>query len=426
MAVTTNNPARKPINALIIDAGPILSASAAPTYYLSQADRLLTTPSVVAEIRDEAARARFETQWRSFLVVRTPRPGSLKHVAEFAKRTGDYQALSRTDLELIALGYEVELEVSGGDWRLRAKPGQKDVNGPMPEWWKKGLDGPEVEDEVKEEVVDEKKTEEEEKQKKEEDVKTGDGKKTEELAEGIEKVKLEGEQAEPAVVVEEEDSEDDSTTDDSDGGEWITPSNLHKKRQPIPSEKTTPISKRKLTVALATTDYSMQNVLLQMNLHLCSPTSLMQIKNTRSTVLRCHACFYILRNPSASSDFCPRCGGVKTLLRTSCSTDANGIFRVYLKKNFQWNNRGNVFSLPKPQHGTSSMKGVPDAPVLREDQKEYQRAMRREKWRKEKDLLDPDILPGILTGQRRQGPYVTVGSGKRNPNETRKGGRKKR
>jgi RNA-binding protein NOB1 len=73
------------------------------------------------------------------------------------------------------------------------------------------------------------------------------------------------------------------------------------------------------------------------------------------------------------------------------------------------------------------MKGVQDAPVLREDQKEYQRAMQRETWRKERNLLDPDYLPGILTGERRQGSTVRVRVGRKNPNEARKsGGRKKR
>jgi len=80
-----------------------------------------------------------------------------------------------------------------------------------------------------------------------------------------------------------------------------------------------------------------------------------------------------------------------------------------------------VFSLRKPVAGTASMKGVPDAPVLREDQKEYQRAVKWEGYRKEKDLLDPNHLPDILTGNRRRGSAIRVGAGRgKNPNEVRR------
>jgi RNA-binding protein NOB1 len=224
---------------------------------------------------------------------------------------------------------------------------------------------------------------------------------------------------EPTEEVAE--SNEDSEDDDSDG--WITPSNLHRHMHPTPKASTAAVVE-KLTVAIATVDFAMQNTLLQMNLHLLSPTSLIRIKNVRSTVLRCHACFFVIKHPTATSHFCPRCGSGDTLRRVGCSTDANGVFKLHLKKNFQHNVRGNVFSIPKPVAGTCSMKGVPDAPVLREDQKEYTRAVRWESYRKEKDLMDQDYLPNILSGTRRRGSAIRVGAGRgKNPNQV---GRKRK
>lgn len=400
MSLDTSN---KPIDALVVDAGPIISSASSPSYYISSADRVFTTPAVVDEIRDATARSRFETLWKPFMSVRTPRADSLVFVAEFAKKTGDYGALSSTDLGLLALGYELELEVAGGDWRLRRAPGQKDLNGPLPaEGW--GWEG---------KLIGSASTE--------------DG-----LARRLDNVRLPDTPSEaeaPEGLVGDGDGHgEDSAQEDSDSDDgWITPSNLHRHVHPQPSAPPDPAGAEKLTVALATTDFAMQNILLHLNLHLLSPASLARIREARSTVLRCHACFFVIRHPPpAPTHFCPRCGSGDTLRRVGCSTDAAGGFKLHLKKNFQHNTRGTVFSLPKPVAGTCSMKGVPAAPVLREDQKEYTRAVRWEGFRKEKDLLDPDFLPGILTGARRRGSAIRVGVGRgKNPNEARRGGRRK-
>lgn len=108
----------------------------------------------------------------------------------------------------------------------------------------------------------------------------------------------------------------------------------------------------------------------------------------------------------------------------SCSTSANGEFKLHLKKNMQWNTRGNRYSVPKPVHGNSNQKfkgqgggkgGWGTELILAEDQKEYVRAVTNENriTRKERNLMDQDYLPGILTGERlRMGGRVKVGAGK--------------
>jgi RNA-binding protein NOB1 len=51
--------------------------------------------------------------------------------------------------------------------------------------------------------------------------------------------------------------------------------------------------------------------------------------------------------------------------------------------------------------------------ILAEDQKEYQRATQDEKKMKEKNLMDEDYLPSILSGDRgRHGGRVKIGAGK--------------
>lgn len=123
-----------------------------------------------------------------------------------------------------------------------------------------------------------------------------------------------------------------------------------------------------------------------------------------------------------SKQFCPRCGK-DTLTRVSCTTDANGQFKMHFKKNMQWNNRGNRFSIPKPVEGSASGKwaggggkgGWAAGLILAEDQKEYTRAVKDQNrlQRRERDLMDEDYLPGILTGERlKHGGRVKVGAGR--------------
>jgi RNA-binding protein NOB1 len=161
----------------------------------------------------------------------------------------------------------------------------------------------------------------------------------------------------------------------------------------------------------------MQNVLLRMNLNLLTP-SLMRIKQLKTWVLRCHGCFYITKD--MTKQFCTRCGK-PTLLRTSCSTDKDGIFKVHLKKNMQWNTRGNIYSIPKPVAGSSNTKrivgggkgGWGQELILAEDQKEYVNALTGARRKKDKDLMDEDYLPNILSGDRgRAGGRPKVGAGK--------------
>ncbi|CEN60183.1 Putative Proteasome maturation ans ribosome synthesis protein Nop10 [Aspergillus calidoustus] len=418
----------KPVHTIVLDAGPILKNNPPLSTLLAQCEELVITPSVLSEIRDPDARQRIETLYLPFLKQRSPSPKSFSVLSEFARKTGDRAVLSRTDIEVLALAYEIECERNGGDWRLRSVPGQKQVNGKPP---------------VK--VVEKEAEEAQEAAKAEENTEAPTAK---HISDALESTKLgqeeqeQGKEAPAATKPEEtksdeadihaetpadqteageEEEEEDGAASESDGEEWITPSNLKKRQARDEAGSATAVPEPKvMQVATMTTDFACQNVLLQMNLNLLSTTTLQRIKHLKSFIKRCHACFSTTKD--MNKQFCPRCGG-DTLTRVSCTTDANGQFKMHLKKNMQWNNRGNRFSVPKPVHGSANGKwqggggkgGWGTELILAEDQKEYTRATAEQnrRLRKERDLMDEDYLPGILTGERsKQTGRPRVGAGR--------------
>jgi len=209
--------------------------------------------------------------------------------------------------------------------------------------------------------------------------------------------------------------------DDSDSdGSWITPSNLpiHRAKDSGLQSSAHTSSATQLDVATMTIDFAMQNVLLQMNLVILS-TSLQRVNRVNTKVLRCQACFLVSHD--TSKQFCPRCGQA-TLARVSCSTNAKGDFKIHLSRNYQYNKRGDRFSVPKPIAGTANGKwsgtgggkgGWGRDLIFAEDQKEFLRKVEVERRERARDLMDEDYLPGLLTGERtRGGGRVKVGAGK--------------
>jgi RNA-binding protein NOB1 len=431
--MATNTP--KPIHSLVIDAGPIIKNEPSVSTLLSQAEILYTIPAVIDEIRDPVTRSRVETTLKPFIKCRSPRPESIKIITDFARRTGDLEVLSRPDIHLMALAYELECERNHGDWRLRSVPGQKRPNGAPPASLSEGsAESPATEKDGLSGTVDSAETSAQAAPTPaDSSAQSEDDSQAKEIEEKLVETHIsatESQQApETAPAVQSPTSQDTpqpdpveevqaSESEGSDDEGWITPSNLNQHQQKDADGASEPQEEPKtMQVALITSDFAMQNVLLRMNLNLLSP-SLQRIRKLKTWVLRCHACFFITRD--MNKQFCARCGK-PTLLRTSCSTDKDGNFKVHLKKNMQWNNRGNVFSVPKPVAGTSNGKlvagggkgGWGQGLILAEDQKEYVQAMTSARRRKDKDLMDEDYLPGILSGDRgRAGGRPKVGAGK--------------
>ena len=439
----------KPTHTIVLDAGPILQNNPPVSTLLSKSESLVTVPSVISEIKDADARSRVETTLVPFLTIKNPSPLSIKFVSDFARRTGDLAVLSRTDVEILALAYELEAERNGGDWRLRKVPGQKGLNGSAPEIvqdantdpkapittsanaaptpqapWSTGSHAAERKHEVAKiedaQVVFHENLKE-----------VGDA--PEVIIDGVSKdlrnldMQDTGPKQEFTIQRRHEPSSEvptpelepqDSDSSDSEG--WITPSNIKNHQAADTNASTTATTPETvMQVASITTDFAMQNVLLQIGLNLLSP-SLQRIRNIKTYILRCHACFQTVKD--TSKQFCPRCGK-PTLTRVSCSTNQKGEFRIHLKKNRQWNHRGDRYSIPKPVPGSANGKvgqargggkgGWGQELVLTEDQKEYQRAVTEKGRSKGTNLMDEDYSPRILSGDRgRAGGRPKVGAGR--------------
>lgn len=444
----------KAVHTIVLDAGPVLKNDPAVSSLLARSESLVTVPSVISEIRDSATRTRVETLLLPFLTLRSPTPGSVKTVVEFARKTGDLAVLSRPDIQILALAYEIECERNGGDWRLRRVPGQKGLNGAPPKKHESLLQTSGVAvpkagnstvnednnlDEVAPLPVPEPTTAQPQ-----HSARTDQFGQDSELAEPIgdssehlnglsiadsgrqAATPTPGDFSRPNIHANlDELLLSNSDSEDSEG--WITPSNLKKHQAKHLNTSAEPVSETgAMQVATISTDFAMQNVLLQMNMNLLS-TSMQRVRHLKTYILRCHACFD--KTKDMTKQFCPRCGK-PTLTRVACSTNQNGEFNIHLKKNMQWNTRGDRFSIPKPVPGAANGKvgtgkgggkgGWGQELVLAEDQKEYLRSLQGQSRKKERDLMDNDYLPSILTGERRRaggrpkiGPGRNVNSKKR-------------
>lgn len=418
---------QKPLHTIVLDAGPMLKNDPSLSTLLAKCDELVTVPSILSEIKDKSARDRVETTVRPFLTLKVPTMSSIKVITDFARKTGDLAVLSRPDVQVLALAYEIECEKNGGDWRLRNVPGQKAMNGSPPSGQQttahctdaysnshtrqplstssekpaspaphdpQGLvndnDHPTIETKINADASA--------------------------LTNDLNRLEITGAGTPDTgtskitctkTVSQLDDSLETLDSDGSDSEGWITPSNVkHHQAKDTNTATSSLLGPTRMQVAVLTTDYAMQNVLLQMNLNLLSP-SMQRIRNIKTHILRCHACFEKTRD--LAKQFCPRCGK-PTLTRVSCSTSQDGKFVIHLKRNMQWNHRGDRFSIPKPVSGCANGKvgtgkgggqrGWGQELILAEDQKEYVRALNGQTRKKDLDLMDENHLPGILTGDR--------------------------
>ncbi|KAK3707992.1 hypothetical protein QZH41_010738 [Actinostola sp. cb2023] len=250
-----------------------------------------------------------------------------------------------------------------------------------------------------------------------------------------------------------EDHADDEGFVEEDEEGWITPENIQAIKNEM-GETGIDAIPADVEVGCLTTDFAMQNVLIQMGLHVVSVDGML-IHEARSYVLKCYACFScniqpitarkIIAQPirmlgygtvttrvchQMDKRFCPWCGN-KTMTRICITVDENGVTRYNIpNRKRPFNIRGKKFPLPLPQGGRCG-----DNPVLVEDQPRGQRRLppKRDKV----EVLDPDFVArsspfmshdvnsrAVHHGFHVQGKYWD----KRNPNEAKKtrGRRKKK
>ncbi|NWZ28305.1 NOB1 protein, partial [Asarcornis scutulata] len=180
-----------------------------------------------------------------------------------------------------------------------------------------------------------------------------------------------------------EEEEEDEDKEESDDEGWITPSNLKQVQQDLGHCDTAPAD---IQVGCVTTDFAMQNVLLQMGLHVLAVNGML-IRQARSHILRCHGCFKTTSD--MTKVFCPHCGN-KTLKKVAVSVSEDGSLHMHFSRNPKvLNPRGLRYPLPAPQGGKHA-----NNPHLVEDQPFPQQRLSR-KARQKTNVFDPDYIAGV-------------------------------
>lgn len=384
-----------------------------------KAHRIVTIEEVLDEIRDSKAKETllnlpFE------LETRNPTPQAVKEVADFAMKTGDFHSLSKTDLKLIALSKTLEVELAPA--KKEAEVSEATPPAPvMAQEVEKPAAQPQPPKPPAEEAPR---------------AVSGKGKEKE-----MGKVKSDR-SAIPtknagdlrSVILSSSnqyvESESKYLQENDDGLGWINADNFHdpdagfitvashrnkggKKKNARPVEKT-PAAPENCPVGLFTTDFTMQNLMLQMGLHVISADGML-VRSIRKWVLRCMACFTV-HTKDMNRLFCSRCGS-DYVARISASVDEGGKLKLHFKKNYPLDNRGKIYSLPAPGKQDRFQGEL----LLREDQ------LLSGIWRQKvvkinkdiKSAFGEDVTSDVGLHLNKQ-EKIVIGLGKSNPN-ARKG-----
>ncbi|TMW58513.1 hypothetical protein Poli38472_010072 [Pythium oligandrum] len=452
--------AKKKVLHLVVDSGAIIKG----TNLAPLAENFWTVPDVVAEIRDKRARAILDALPFT-LQTREPSAEAMKAVANFSRKTGDFASLSLTDLRVMALTYMLETEQNGTD-HLKESPEAsatitRDANGKIvsggPQYPCKFFGtaiGCKYGDECKfihdESVLEANKAEDGAKPKvaipckffnTPEGCKNGDDcqflheKEEEEVEMNDDDFDAEAVAAFDQPIPEEIRNADvksrilstgfaaSSTAgaNEDDGKNWINAVNYSNfKASPFGDGKNLETIRHELPVACITTDYSMQNVMLQIGLRLLS-TEGMIIKRVKQWILKCIACF--TTTTEMERLFCPKCGN-STLERVSYSIGQDGQMVFYHRTNRPVKLTGTKFSLPKPKGGRQGDL------LLREDQ--LMMGIWGQRQRQHKKVMQSafgENMAHDLGVKAEKNTSIVVGYGRMNPNAQRgreRRGKKKR
>ncbi|CDF38293.1 unnamed protein product [Chondrus crispus] len=206
---------------------------------------------------------------------------------------------------------------------------------------------------------------------------------------------------------------------DDDGVGWINEENVeeHLARDGGEEEMT---KEDRMRVACVTTDFAMQNTMLQMGLKLLSVDGRRTIRQIRRFALRCQSCSSVTRE--LHRKFCEKCGNA-TLHRVAFKVNKKGVARVFLNPKKKAILRGTKYPIPLPRGGRHNTDLI-----LTEDQIDPVKQKRIEKQRERLnvDVLDPS---NFYNAGARFNPHdrpVVVGYGKRNPNQVRRARKGKR
>jgi len=408
-------------------------------------NRIFTIREVVSEIRDAATKQRLAVLPYD-LDFRTPSAESIQFVTEFSKKTGDYKALSAVDIKVLALTYQLEKEFCSVD-HIVLEPSRKVANVQKTKilsdkeiagFFCERKDVKDVQEDVEMAEPDSDKSKEVDVDCKVEDMISGDEQNVKEcdekesMSDDI-SCKGDGGNNDKDNLVQVEVNKEDNENSDSDDGEdedeggsdgWITPGNIKKVKQSFGAAEEIKIEDGNVKCACLTTDFAMQNVLIQMGLHVLSVKGML-IRQARSYIQKCFGCFK--ETHDMVRIFCPSCGN-KTLQKIAVSINEDGVMQYHYPKRYRNPNiRGTKFSIPAPKGGR-----IVDTILLAEDQPVGRNRLPRASDKA--DPLDPDYVartnPFSVKDVNSRAVHLGLHVKQkqlRNPNENRKkkSGRKK-
>ncbi|KAJ1519900.1 hypothetical protein ONE63_004139 [Megalurothrips usitatus] len=457
---------RKKIEYLVVDTGAFIRNVSIQDL----AENVITCQDVVDEVTAKRQIRRLVVLPYE-LQIKDVFPENIKFVTEFSKKTGDYPSLSATDIKVIALTYQLEKEKVGTEHLKSAPETQrtisfqnrptvdpKDVAGFYLPSKKDGggednNEDNEIEDVHSNAVSDEKSDTLIEKLSAlqcDEDAgdgydnlsdsgdEEGEGEGEDEDEQNIDDVdpstilvkveestspsraadNVEGGDARSCAEEEDCGSGDGDIDDDDDDEGWITPGNIKQAKKQMNAEFE---EEKCVTVACITTDFAMQNVLKQIGLNVSSVDGRV-IKQLRTFILRCYACFKT--TSIMTKAFCPHCGH-KTLKRVGVSVEPDGSQKIHINLKRPLTCRGKKFSMPTFQGGKHSNNPVIYADQPMPDQRPSRVA------RTKTDILDADYIPGFSPFAMRDTTSKSAMLGirgnremkhwmQRNPNESRR------
>lgn len=206
---------------------------------------------------------------------------------------------------------------------------------------------------------------------------------------------------------------------EDDGVGWINPDNLNHflARDALEEVQT---FEDEMRIGCVTTDFAMQNTMLQMGLKVLTVDGRRAIRSIKHFVLRCHACNTVTRD--LEKKFCDSCGNF-AMHRVAFRVGKDGVARAFLNPKKGPYLRGTKYPLPMPRGGRHN-----NDLILCADQIDPVQQKRIEKrlLRTNVDVLDPSTTYNADVNFRPHDRPLVIGYGRRNPNEVRRTRRKKR
>ncbi|KAL6774389.1 hypothetical protein ACKKBG_A24810 [Auxenochlorella protothecoides x Auxenochlorella symbiontica] len=420
------------VDVAVLDANAIISGQGL-LLLAKLANRAVTTPEVLAEVRDKKSRATLEALPYT-LEATEPAEEDVKAVLRFARATGDAHALSSADVRLIALTRMLEI-ARHGPRRVRDLPPPLKIvsrrvkeTRTLPGWGEGGDNWAEMERlNAAEEAAEQEALA----------AAAGTGShvaaqmqalalEERETADGdTEAARAARALAEAAAAAGSSSGGDDSSDDDGgredvDGGEWTTaaatPNKARRQRRRAirhaqreaaaaaaaaeeaecsgsssggeesgeeegegceaearsqSGDDAGPSPAAASSVCILTADFAMQNVILQMGLRLVTPDN-RRVTRLSRWVLRCGACFQVSKE--VGRVFCARCGNA-AMERVQVSVSPEGVEQYGVRKRHVL--RGTRFALPKPRGGRAKDVILAEDVLMQRTGKARRRAARK-------------------------------------------------